>query len=78
MARIRMIESREAKGKLAGLYKRFKGNMPNILKVQSLNPPSLEAHLRYYKVIMFGSSPLNRAMREKIATVVSAVNGCHY
>jgi alkylhydroperoxidase family enzyme len=77
-SRIKMVEFEEAEGKLKELYEKFNGNMANILKVHSLNPKSLEAHLEYYKVIMFGKSPLNRATRESIATVVSATNNCHY
>lgn len=77
-ARIEMIEAHEAEGKLSELYDRFNGKMANILKVQSLNPKSLEAHLEYYKVIMFGKSPLKRSTREMIATVVSAKNECFY
>ncbi|MCA1031486.1 carboxymuconolactone decarboxylase family protein [Bacillus timonensis] len=77
-ARIKMLEVHEAEGKLLELYDRFNGKMANILKVQSLNPKSLEAHLSYYKVIMFGKSPLSRRMREMIATVVSTTNECFY
>lgn len=77
-ARIQMIGASEAEGKLEELYDRFNGKMANILKVQSLNPKSLEAHLEYYKVIMFGKSPLPRKTREMIATVVSSVNECFY
>lgn len=77
-SRIQMIENEEAEGKLKELYDKFNGNMANILKVHSLNPKSLEAHLDYYKVIMFGKSPLSRSVREMIATVVSATNECFY
>ncbi|MDQ0350304.1 alkylhydroperoxidase family enzyme [Alkalibacillus filiformis] len=77
-SRIKMIESDEADGKLEELYDRFNGKMANILKVHSLNPKSLEAHLNYYKVIMFGKSPLKRDLREMIATVVSSTNECFY
>lgn len=77
-SRIKMIEFEEAEGRLKELYQKFNGKMANILKVHSLNPRSLEAHLEYYKVIMFGRSPLKRATRESIATVVSATNNCHY
>ncbi|TFB24062.1 peroxidase [Filobacillus milosensis] len=77
-ARIQMIDSDEAEGKLKDLYDKFNGKMANILKVHSLNPKSLEAHLEYYKVIMFGKSPLSRSVREMIATVVSVENECFY
>jgi alkylhydroperoxidase family enzyme len=77
-ARIKMIEPEEAEGKMKELYDAFNGKMANILKVHSLNPKSLDAHLQYYKVIMFGKSPLSRKMREMIATVVSSTNECFY
>ncbi|QHE53576.1 peroxidase [Pontibacillus sp. HMF3514] len=77
-SRIEMIEYEESEGKLRELYDKFNGKMANILKVHSLNPKSLEAHLEYYKVIMFGKSPLKRSTREMIATVVSSKNDCFY
>ncbi|WP_421379714.1 peroxidase [Bacillus salacetis] len=77
-SRIKMVSAEEAEGKLKELYERFNGKMANILKVHSLNPNSLEAHLNYYKVIMFGKSPLSRKTRESIATVVSSTNECFY
>ncbi|WP_408011351.1 peroxidase [Pseudalkalibacillus sp. A8] len=77
-ARIKVIEYDEAEGKMKELYERFNGQMANILRVHSLNPKSLVAHLEYYKVIMFGKSPLPRRLREMIATVVSSTNECFY
>lgn len=77
-ARIEVIESDQAEGKMKELYDRFNGQMANILKIHSLNPKSLEAHLDYYRVIMFGKSPLPRRLREMIATVVSSTNECFY
>ncbi|MBY6035804.1 carboxymuconolactone decarboxylase family protein [Fictibacillus nanhaiensis] len=77
-AYIKMIEPAEAEGLMKDLYDKFNNKMANILKVHSLNPKSLEAHLNYYKVIMFGKSPLSRKTRESIATVVSSANECHY
>lgn len=78
LARIRFVEPAEAEGKLAEIYKKFGGSLPNILKVHSLHPRSLQAHFDYYRAIMFGRSPLSRELREMIATVVSAENFCHY
>lgn len=77
-ARIEMLEYEEADAKMKELYDRFGGQMANILKVHSLNPKSLEAHYGYYRVIMFGKSPLPRRLREMIATVVSSTNECFY
>lgn len=77
-ARIEIIDYDRAEGKMKELYDRFNGQMANILSVHSLNPKSLEAHLDYYRVIMFGKSPLPRRLREMIATVVSSTNECFY
>jgi hypothetical protein len=52
--------------------------MANILASHSLNEEALEAHLRLYRTIMFGDSPLSRVEREAIAVAVSAANDCFY
>jgi alkylhydroperoxidase family enzyme len=75
---IKSIEKDKAEGLLKELYEEAGREMANILKVQSLNPESLKAHLEYYKVLMFKKSPLSRQLRETIATVVSVTNECHY
>ena len=62
-----MIHETEAEGKLKELYDKMGGNVANILKAHSLFPDSLEAHLQFYKTIMFKKSPLSRAQREMIA-----------
>jgi alkylhydroperoxidase family enzyme len=77
-SRIQMIHEEEAEGKLKELYDSYGRKVANILKVHSLFPESLEAHYNYYKTIMFRKSPLSRAEREMIATVVSAENECFY
>lgn len=68
-------------GRLARLYERLVepwGGVDNILKIHSLNPPSLAAHFELYKTLMRGRSPLTRVQRETIAVVISAANRCHY
>lgn len=77
-SRIEMINYEDAEGKLKEVYDKLGGRVANILKVHSLFPQSLETHLDFYKTVMFGKSPLSRAQREMIATVVSATNKCHY
>lgn len=54
------------------------GKVFNIVRIQSLNPAALEASMNMYRVLMFGPSPLSRAQRELLATIVSRVNACHY
>ncbi|MFW5787737.1 MAG: carboxymuconolactone decarboxylase family protein [Halanaerobiales bacterium] len=82
MAWIKMVEESEADGKLKKLYDKImnpeNNKVANILKVHSLNPEVLEAHLKLYKTIMFGKSKISRRQREMIAVVVSGVNSCHY
>jgi uncharacterized peroxidase-related enzyme len=81
MSWIEEIEVSEAEGKLAETYATLieqRGKVSNILKVHSLNPDALGAHLNLYMTIMFGKSGLSRAEREAIAVVVSASNDCEY
>jgi uncharacterized peroxidase-related enzyme len=81
MSWIEEVEVSEADGKLAATYAALikqRGKVSNILKVHSLNPDALEAHLDLYMTIMFGKSGLSRAEREAIAVVVSAGNDCEY
>ena len=38
----------------------------------------MKAAMDFYGASMFAASPLSRAQREMLATVVSKINGCHY
>ncbi len=81
MAWIKEIDIEKAEGKLKEVYDRIlkrTDNVANILKVHSLNPEVLEAHLNLYETVMFGESNLSRAQREMIAVVVSNANACDY
>lgn len=81
MAWIRVISEDDARGELKELYERYQepwGGVDNILKIHSLNLPSLKAHFELYNTLMRGPSELSRAQREMIAVVVSAANRCHY
>ena len=81
MAWIAEIDEREAKGSLKDQYSKLKepwGGIDNILKIHSLNPKSLAAHVQLYKTVMFGKSPIPRIDREMIALVLSSINQCHY
>ncbi len=81
MAWIKMIAEDKAEGKLNELYRKLtspEGVVDNILKIHSLNPPSLTGHYEFYKTLMRGKSGLSRVQREMIAVVVSAANKCHY
>ena len=81
MAHIRYTAPAEAGPELAALYKRFgdrQGRLDNILRIHSLNPPSMEHHYDLYRHLMAGPSPLSRVQREIIAVAVSAENDCFY
>jgi alkylhydroperoxidase family enzyme len=82
MAFIEIIESRDAKGLLKEVYEELEGktkaSVANILKVHSLHPEVMKAHLNLYREVMFGPSGLSRSQREMIAVVVSQTNTCDY
>jgi uncharacterized peroxidase-related enzyme len=80
MAWIRWIDEADAEGPLRAAYERHAARfgVDHILKIHSLDPPSLEHHHQLYEHLMRGPSDLSRAEREMIAVVVSSVNGCHY
>ncbi len=54
------------------------GRVWHIVQIMSVNPPVLEASIRFYATIMKGPSPLTRVQRELLATVVSQELACHY
>ncbi len=54
------------------------GYVWHIVHIMSLNAPALRDSIRFYATIMMGESPLSRAQREMLATVVSAELHCHY
>lgn len=81
MSWINEVEVSEADGRLAEIYKELvekRGKISNILKVHSLNPEAMSAHLDLYMTLMFGKSGLSRTEREAIGVVVSAENDCAY
>jgi uncharacterized peroxidase-related enzyme len=81
MAWIKIIDEPTADGSLQDAYNKVgasRGRVSNILKIHSLHPEAMTAHLYLYKELMFGRSDLSRTEREIIAIAVSAVNNCHY
>ena len=81
MAWIPMIPEDDADPALKALYEKHKdrrGVVDHILKIHSLNPPSMKGHYDLYRTLMVGRSPLSRIQREMIAVVVSAINRCRY
>jgi uncharacterized peroxidase-related enzyme len=81
MAWIDVVGEDAAAGRLAELYQaigRSRGKVSNIMRVHSLSPEAMKAHLDLYLAVMFGKTGLSRAQRELVATVVSAANRCDY
>ncbi len=58
--------------------KEKRGKIANIMKIHSLNPFAMKAHIDIYLTLMFGESGLTREEREMIAVAVSSANGCKY
>ena len=81
MAWIEVIPEEDADGDLADQYRQLIepwGGVDNILKIHSLSPDSLRAHVVLYKTLMYGKSPIKRPQREMIAVAASVANRCHY
>ena len=81
MAHIKVIDEDQAEDRLFEIYdqiQRNRGRVSNILRVQSLNPKGLRAHLDLYMATVFGKGGLSRREAELLAVVVSVVNGDQY
>jgi len=82
MAWIETVAPEAAQGLLKRLYDQAlqrAGKVFNVIRVQSPRPHTLQASTRLYAEVMHSPrSPLTRAQRELLATVVSSINGCHY
>jgi alkylhydroperoxidase family enzyme len=81
MAWIKTTSEQDATGRLKEVYDSFHPQfpiVPNIMKSLSLKPEVLAAVARVFTTGTFGSSNLSRVQEEMIATVVSALNQCHY
>ena len=81
MAWVQMVAVETASGKLQEVYQRVReraGIVPNIAKVQSLRPKTMERGFDLYCQIMDDPTGISKRERVLIATVVSKVNGCLY
>jgi uncharacterized peroxidase-related enzyme len=81
MTWVRMIAVDAASGKLEEAYRRAAeraGFVPNIARVQSLRPKTMECGFDLYCQIMDDPTGISKRERVLIATVVSKVNGCLY
>ncbi len=79
---IRTIPEDEAEGLLKELYEKewdpANNLVDNILKVHSLHPETLRAHVDMYRTVMYGKSAITRPEREMIGVLVSSINKCNY
>ena len=81
MSFIKEISQDKADGLLEDIYNEIsgkRGKLSNIMKVQSLAPKAMRAHLDLYISLLFSKSKLKRDEREAIATRVSFLNKCEY
>ena len=81
MAWVPMVGEQAASGKLREIYQRVReraGVVPNIAKVQSLRPKTMERGFDLYCQIMDDPTGIGKRERVLIATIVSKVNGCFY
>lgn len=81
MAWVQTVPVEAASGKLKDVYARARmraGVVPNIAKVQSLRPHTMERGFDLYAQIMDDATGLSKRDRVLIATVVSKTNGCEY
>ncbi len=81
MPYIEIVEPEDATDELKDIYRTLassRGKIAEVHKIQSLNPPTIPAHMELYTRIMFSRSPLSRAERELIGVIVSRTNRCVY
>ena len=82
MSWIDEVDESDAVGELRQLFDDARdpetGRLDHILRIHSLHPRGLRAHLELYKAVMRGTKTLRKVDREMIALVASGLNGCHY
>lgn len=80
MAWIKTVGDDEATGVVRSIYRASEnlyGFVPNIRRALSLNGDAMRAYTQLSGAVYHGGA-LEPAEREMIATVVSAINHCHY
>lgn len=82
MAWIEIIDEDQAESELKDLYHPVvdaeTGRVDEILRIHSLDPAGLAAHIALYESTMRSTQTLRKVEREMIALVVSEINDCHY
>ncbi len=81
MAWVQTVAEEAASDRLHEVYQRVReraGLVPNIAKLQSLRPNTMERGFDLYCQLMDDPTGITKRERLLIATVVSKVNGCFY
>ena len=82
MAFIEIRDEASAEGPLRALYDGLldpeSGRVDEILRIHSLHPAGLSAHVALYRSAMAGTPGLRKVDRELIALRVSQLNRCGY
>ena len=82
MSWVKIIDYENSTGVLRDIYDRIKGKdnyIDNVLKVHSLRPHTLEAHMKLYKnVLHHKDNRLPRWFMEALGIYVSLLNKCSY
>lgn len=50
----------------------------HVLRISTVHERAMLDHIRFYRTLVHGPSPLSRVRREMIGVAVSQLNGCHY
>ena len=78
---IKTIDQEDASGQLKDIYDNLSGSIgqiPNIIKVQSLRPDLIEPLLGFLGALMMAQHGLSKTTKELIAAYVSKINSCEY
>ena len=81
MSYIKTIDQKDATGLLKDIYDNLSGSVgqiPNLIKVQSLRPDLLEPLLGFHGALMETAHGLSKTTKELIAAYVSKINSCEY
>jgi uncharacterized peroxidase-related enzyme len=81
MPYIKQVEDHEATGAVKEELDRARkraGRVWNIVRLMTPNPATMRDSIDFYITVLYGKSPLSRAQREMLATVVSRANHCVY
>ena len=81
MAWVKMIEPETATGLLKKIYESAEkraGYIPNMTKLQSLRPETMNTSFTLYRQLMDSPTGISQRQRVLVATVVSKINGCYW